>query len=175
MNEFLSDLGKIGEYLLDAYEGVLPTLQTFSLVITGVLLFFVLMAMKQANVIGGKKEKFIDKWNLADLSKAKVQKTWNGILQDAATGESVKMKKAINEADKLLEGILREWGFAGKTMDERLSKVDESKIGNLKEVWQAHNLSERIKKDMSFVITQNEAWNIIHIYERALRDHRLID
>lgn len=175
MNELADKSIKVLNYLLDTYLGVLPSLQTFSMVITGVLLFFVVLAMTKANVIGGKKDKFIDKWNLADMSKAKIQKKWNGILLGVGTGESVMMKNAINDADKMLEEVLRERGFAGKTMDDRLKQVDESKMGNIKEVWQAHRISERIKKDPSLAITQNEAWNIIHIYGQTLKDHGLID
>lgn len=175
MNELADNLLQIGEYLFDTYREVLPSLQSFSLVVTGILAFFVVQAVIKANVIGGKKDKFIDKWNLADMSKAKIQKKWNGILLGIGTGESVTMKNAINEADKMLEEILRERGFAGKTMDERLKQVDESKMENIKEVWQAHKLSDRIKKDPSLVITQNEAWNIVHIYGQALKDHGLID
>lgn len=175
MNELADNALQVVNYLFDLYKEILPTLQTFSLLITGILLFFVALAMMEANVIGGKKDKFIDKWNLTDMSKAKVKKAWDEILRGVGSGESVKMKKAINDADKILEEALRERGFAGKTMDERLNRVDESKMANLKEVWQAHRLSERIKKEPALGLTQSEAWNIIHIYEQTFKDHGLID
>ncbi len=175
MNEFLEAINKVVVYLFDTYVRELPVLQTFSLVVTGILLFFVVHMMTKANIVGKKKEKFIDKWNLADLSKAKVKKAWNDIAQAVASGESVRMKKGINDADKLLEEALRERGYAGKTMDERLNKIDEEKLQNIKEVWQAHKLSERIKKEPALALTQNEAWNIMHIYAKALKDFGLID
>lgn len=175
MNELAENSIKVLNYVFGAYKDVLPSLQSFSLVITGALLFFVVLAMTKANVIGGKKNKFIDKWNLVDMSKAKMKKAWIEIARGIASGESVAMKQAINNADKMLEEILRERGFAGKTMDERLKQVDESAMENIKEIWQAHKLSDRIKKNPSLKITKEEASNIVFIYRKAFKDHGLID
>lgn len=174
MNDLVNNAIKVAQYLFDAYVRELPALQTFSLLITGILLFFVVMMMTRANVVGGKKDKFVDKWNLADMSKVKVLRAWKEIVQGIATEESAKMKKAINDADKILEEALKAKGFTGKTVDERLNKVDAVQLENIKEVWQAHRLSERIKKEPTLVIAPNEAWNIIHIYEKAFKDFGLI-
>lgn len=160
--------------MFNTYLRELPVLQTFSLVIIGILLFFVIMMMTKANVVGGKKDKFIDKWNLADMSKAKVMKAWTEIMQEIGSGESVKMKKAINDADKMLDEALKANGFSGKNIDERLNKVEEDCIPNIKEVWQAHKLSERIKKEPALVLTHQEAKNIAGIYQKAFQELGLI-
>jgi hypothetical protein len=145
-------------------------LQTFSLVITGILLFFVIHMTKKANTIGGKKDKFVDKWNLADMSKVKVVRAWNEIMEGIDSGNGVKMKKAINDADKMLDEALKGNGFFGKDMDERLARVDESRLPNLKEVVQAHKLSNRIKKEPALILTQQEVKNIIGIYRKTFQE-----
>lgn len=162
-------------YLFNTYVRELPVLQTFSLVIIGVLVFFVILMIKRANTIGGKRDKFIDKWNLADMAKVKVLRAWNEIEQEIASGQSVAMKKAINDADKMLDEALKTNGFSGKNMDERLNRVEEDRVSNIKEVWQAHKLSERIKKEPTLELTQNEAINIAGIYKKTFKELGLID
>lgn len=161
-------------YLFNTYLRELPTLQTFSLVIIGILLFFVILMNQRANTIGGKKDKFIDKWNLADMSRVKVMRAWGEIMQGINGGVDGAMKKAINDADKMLDEALKANGFFGKNIDERLSRVDEDRLPNLKEVWQAHKLSDRIKKEPTLAITQHEAKNIIGIYKKAFEELGLI-
>lgn len=175
MNEFLNNINKIGSYLLDTYLQKLPVLQTFSLVIIGILLFFVIHMTKKANTIGGKKDKFIDKWNLADMSKVKVSRAWNEIMEGIDSGNGVKVKKAINDADKMLDEALKMNGFFGKNMDERLNRVDEERLPNLKEVLQAHKLSDRIKKEPTLVLTHLEARNIIAIYRKTFQELGLLN
>lgn len=174
MSDLANNTMKVVEYLFGSYERLLPSLQTFSLVITGVLLFFVIYMMTKANVVGGKTDKFVDKWNLADMSKVKMNRAWKEVIQGINSGNSAKMKKAINDADKILDEALKAKGFIGNTMDERLNRVNDQQLEAAREVRQAHTLSERIKKDPALALTQSEAINIIHIYEKAFKEFELI-
>lgn len=174
MNVYLNNLNKIGSYLINTYAQKLPVLQTFSLVIIGILIIFVIHMTKKANTIGGKKDKFIDKWNLADMSKVKVMRAWNDIMGGIESGNGAKMKKSINDADKMFDEALKTHGFYGKNMEERLTRIDESRLPNLKEVLQAHKLSNRIKKEPALVLTQHEVKNIISIYRKAFEELGLI-
>lgn len=174
MNEFIDIANKIGAYLVKMYVQVLPTLETFSLVVIGVLVFFVGIMMGRLKTLGMKRDKFIDKWGLGDLSKMKIKRAWKELVAEVGTGASAKMKKAINDADKMVDEALKGAGFVGKNMDERLAKVDDLKIANIKEVREAHRMSERIKKEPTLVITSQMAWNIVEIYQKALKDLGLL-
>lgn len=174
MNEFLDNTNRIVEYLFETYLKGLPVLQGFSLVVIGILLFFVILMTKNANTIGGKKDKFVDKWNLADMSKVKVARAWSGVMADLESGQGAKMKKAINDADKMFDEALKANGFFGKNMDERLNRVDEDRLPTIKEIWQAHRLSDRIKKESALELTQHEARNIISIYKKAFQELGLL-
>ncbi|EKD23979.1 MAG: hypothetical protein ACD_81C00135G0005 [uncultured bacterium] len=173
MNEFVEGSNKIIQYLFDKYVATLPALQTFALVVSGVLLFFVVMMMTKANVVGGKRDKFIDKWGLADMGKVKIGRAWKELLVSVSTGDSAKMKKAIGDADKILDEALKTLGFVGKNMNERLNTVDAVRLPNIKEVQEAHRISERIKKEPTFSLTQQEVWNIVGIYEKAFKEFGL--
>lgn len=175
MNEFLNNTNKVATYLFNTYARELPVLQTFSLVIIGILLFFVVQMVHKANMIPSKRDKFIDKWGLADMSRIKVMRAWAEIVGSINNGVDDAMKKAIGDADKMLDEALKASGFYGKNIEERLNKVSEERLPNIKEIWQAHRFAERIKKDTKLPLTRHEAKNIIGIYRNTFKELNLID
>ena len=174
MNGFVEGITKVGTYLFDAYLSKLPALQAFSLVITGVLLFFVVLIMRRMKTLEMKRDKFMDKWGLIDLSKEKQRRMWKDLAVDAASGSDAKLKRALGAADKLVDEALKGAGIIGKDMDERLAKTDEMRVANIKEVREAHRLVARTQKEPTLPLTTKEGWNILSIYERALKDLGLL-
>lgn len=174
MNEFIDGATKIAEYLFAVYLRVLPSLQAFSLVITGVLLFFTVYMLRKFKTIEMKRDKFMDKWGLIDLSKEKMRRMWKDVRAEVRAGSVAKLKKAIIDADKLLDEALKDAGIVGKDMDERLAKTDELRVANIREVREAHRLAVRVQKEPTFVLTMQEGWNIIGMYEKALKDLGLL-
>src|SRR3989339_818467 len=138
MNEFVEGITKVGVYLFDIYLSKLPALQAFSLVITGILLFFVVLMMRRMKTLEMKRDKSMDKWGLIDMSKEKQRRMWKDLLGEAAKGSDVKLKKALSDADGMLD--------------------------------EAHRLVMRTKKEPTLPLTAREGWNIIGIYEKALKE-----
>lgn len=174
MNEFVDGVTKVGAYLFEVYLSKLPALQAFSVVVTGVLLFFVVLMMRRLKTLGMKRDKFMDKWGLIDLSKEKMRRMWKDLLVEAAKGSDTKLKKALADADKILDEALKTAGIVGKDMDERLAKTDEMRIANIKEAREAHRLVARTQKEPKLPLTAREGWNILGIYEKALKDIGLL-
>jgi len=170
MNEFVEGLTKVGVYLFDAYLSKLPALRAFSLVITGVLLFFVVIMMRRLKTLGMKRDKFLMKWGVIDLSKEKQRRMWKDLQVEAAKGSGAKLKKALGDANKILDEALKNAGIVGKDMDERLAKTDEMRVINIREVREAHRLVVRTQKELTLSLTMKEGWNIITIYEKALKE-----
>src|SRR3989339_845082 len=170
MNEFVEGITKVGVYLFDIYLSKLPALQAFSLVITGILLFFVVLMMRRMKTLEMKRDKSMDKWGLIDMSKEKQRRMWKDLLGEAAKGSDVKLKKALSDADGMLEEALKNVGIVGNDMNERLAKTDEMRVVNIREVREAHRLVMRTKKEPTLPLTAREGWNIIGIYEKALKE-----
>ena len=174
MNEFinvaLTEFMRIDTGMIGWYTHILPALQAFSLVITGVLLVFVVRAMMKANIVGGKRDKLIDQWNLADMSTVKTMRTWRMIGQALDSGNAADVKKAIIDSDTLLSEALRNAGIAGTTTDERLAHLDETRVVNKKELREAHRFAMRLQKELALTVSQQEARNMVGIYEQALQD-----
>lgn len=76
------------------------------------------------------------------LDRLEFQRKWqevNSLLSKDNNG----YKMAVIEADKLLDKALKNSGFAGDTMGERLKSAGK-KLGNQNAVWDAHRLRNRI-------------------------------
>jgi len=174
MNGFIDITMRIGEFLLKLYTQLLPSLQRFSLIITGVILFFVVYMLRKLKTIGMKRDKFLDKWGLIDLSKEKMRRMWADTVINGAKGGDIKMKKAIAEADKVLDEALKSAGIIGKNIEDRLAKTDEVRVSNIRELREAHRLAARLQQDPKLPLAQNEGWNIIAIYEKALKELGLL-
>lgn len=175
MNDLVNNVVNTFIRLFTPYENALPGLEMIGAIASLLLGVVVVKKMIELNIIGGKKDKFIDTWALADMTQIKANRAWRQIVADAHGADTAAMKKAINDADKMLGELLKASGFSGTTFDERLNKVDAAQMSNIKEVWQAHRLSERIKKEPTLVLAPHEAANIIGIYEKTFKNFGLID
>lgn len=76
---------------------------------------------------------------------------------------------AVIEGDKLLDRALQEMGIAGKTMGERLKRID-SKLPNINQVWYAHKLRNQIAHESDFDISYEQARKALAIFKQALKD-----
>lgn len=102
------------------------------------------------------------------LDKAKYQERWMNIT-GSVTDDSGSMQLAIINADKLLDTAMRERGFAGKSMGERL-KNQGSQFTNLNAVWAAHKLRNRVAHEHDVVLNQRTTQAALNSFKAALRD-----
>jgi len=75
----------------------------------------------------------------------------------------------ILEADKLLDQALRERGFSGKTMGERMKQC-QGKWTNGNGVWAAHKLRNRIAHETDAAVDYNRTKQALVAYKQALKD-----
>lgn len=102
------------------------------------------------------------------VDKAMIEGRWNTIKLTSETGGNG-LRSAISEADKLLDHVMREMGFGGETMAERLKQA-ERKLSNRNAVWQAHKLRNSMVHDIGFDLVPSMAKDALRAYERALKD-----
>jgi hypothetical protein len=80
-------------------------------------------------------------------------------------------KLAIIEADIMLDDLLKQRGFAGSSLGERLKSISPTQIGSLNEAWEAHKVRNRIAHDgADFVLTKRMAEDTISRYRRVFND-----
>lgn len=102
------------------------------------------------------------------LDKEKYQHDWMTI-ESSLTNTPQSQQFAILEADKLLDKALKERGFAGQTMGERMTAA--SRVFTRRDaVWAAHKLRNRIAHEHNVAINAGLTTKALGSFKRALKD-----
>jgi transposase len=112
---------------------------------------------------GGKK--------YLDVEKYRVK--WLAIEQQVKKDEEASYQMAIFNADKLLDQALKERGFAGNTMGERMKSAQKS-WSNANNTWTAHKLRNQIAHETDVRINYDTTRRALAAFKQALKDVRAI-
>lgn len=100
---------------------------------------------------------------------------WKEIKKRLDSENPLEWKMAIIGADSLMDEILENIGYHGKTMDERLKIIEPSDFDNLKNVWEARRVRNKIAHEWeTFELSKEEAKTAVNKYEQALKELRYI-
>jgi len=99
----------------------------------------------------------------------------NSRLQDVLTHiESDRpndWKLAIIEADIILDDVLKQRGYVGNSLGERLRTITPSQLSSIDDAWEAHKVRNRIAHDgADFVLTKRMAEQTIAQYRRVFSE-----
>jgi hypothetical protein len=123
-------------------------------------------------VIIAKIRKRFGRPDMHGMSREQIAARWEEIEK---TGQSSTMgaKMAIMEADKLLDSALKSMMMSGDTLGERL-KFAGYKYPELRKVWDAHRLRNRIVHEASFEPGLGETRAALRDFKRALQVLKLL-
>lgn len=80
-------------------------------------------------------------------------------------------KLAIIEADIILDEILKEKGYAGVSLGERLKSIAPSQLQSLDDAWEAHKVRNQIAHGgADFILTHKLAQDTIKQYRRVFHE-----
>ena len=102
------------------------------------------------------------------MTRQDVHSRWQMIEGLTQRNDEVSYKLAIMEADKLLDHALKAMYFSGNTLGERL-KLACYKHPNLRQVWQAHLMRNRIVHEANYHVNAGAARRAITQYKQALK------
>jgi hypothetical protein len=102
------------------------------------------------------------------VDKELVQQRWTTIMQMSETG-GPGLKNSVIEADKLLDHVLKQRGYAGATMADRLRRA-EKRFTKINNVWSAHKLRNSLAHEVGFDLVPSQVKSALHDYERGLKD-----
>lgn len=92
---------------------------------------------------------------------------WKDILDLA--GQPKTRPLSVVHADKLLDQALKQSGFGGETMAERLVSAKNS-LTKREAVWQAHKLRNKIVHETAFEPSEGSVKQAMNAYNTAFRD-----
>ena len=106
------------------------------------------------------------RWS-SGLDKKYFQSRWERI-ERTFRAEEVGPRMAVIDADKLLDHALKQSGFKGETMADRMRSAEAS-LKNYDAVWSAHKLRNKLVHEQDMVLSNNHAREALRIFQRALK------
>lgn len=143
-------------------------------------LFCIFMLVLYVYASTGKKQ-LEDLDNEARLRREKIyQEHFKGMpknsriqdmLDHIASDSPSDWKLAIIEADIILDEILKDAGYGGTSLGERLKSISPEQLRSLDDAWQAHKVRNQIAHGgADFILTQRLAQDTIKQYRRVFHE-----
>lgn len=95
---------------------------------------------------------------------------WREITNHLGSFRDAEWKFAVIEADKIVDEILKQAGFPGDTLGERLTLMDKGQLQSLEDLWAAHKVRNLIAHDPTYQVRYQDAKLAIEQFEKALRE-----
>lgn len=103
------------------------------------------------------------------LNRAYYEERMRSIETQASGSDMNALHMAVLNADKLFDNALKELGYKGATMGERLKRAAKS-LNNANAVWAAHKLRNRIAHEDKTTVSKAQAKKAVAIFRSALKD-----
>ncbi|MDP9249139.1 MAG: hypothetical protein M3M85_01330 [bacterium] len=100
---------------------------------------------------------------------------WSKTLNYIFSQHSSDWKLSIIEADSILESLLKDLGFKGETVGDRLKSANQETFPQLTTSWEVHTIRNRIAHEgLAFELSHHEAKRIIALYEQIFHAYGYI-
>ncbi|MDO4684130.1 MAG: hypothetical protein Q4B06_00295 [Candidatus Saccharibacteria bacterium] len=103
------------------------------------------------------------------LDKEKFRSRWLKIESSLQKNQEASYHLSVLNADKLLDSALRESGYKGSTMGERLKSAGQV-FSNRNAVWAAHKLRNQIAHEPEVQVSYMTARRALASFKQALKD-----
>jgi len=170
-----STTNAIAQNALAAYFAHLTVLELISAVVSAAFLAATIYFLIETGWIAHRVDRFNDVILQKDSVKKHARASWEDIERHFFAGDDNDLKIALIEADNLLAEALHDAGIPGATLGERLQRMNEEKLPNLQEVWDAHKIRNRIAHETNFVLKRDLAERALTVYEKALEYMGMLD
>ncbi len=124
-----------------------------AILIIGVLLFAVITLGKRGS----------------SLDVEKYRTKWLAIEQSLTRDNAASHHMAILNADKLVDQALKDKGFKGQTMGERLKSAKAS-LPHRDNIWQAHKLRNQLAHEPDAKVGYDQARRALAQFKQTLKD-----
>jgi len=166
-------------------EGFLSTVQTiwavysvFAFALSALFIYGIIYSyLKLSEYSEIKTQKIADeekRWRqLHDPEQG--NRRWREVEEHVLSNNPNDWKLAIIEADVMLEIMLKEAGFGGATIADRLRSASSRSFATIDDAWQAHRIRNQIAHGGSdFVLTQKMAQATIVQYKKVFEEFGVV-
>lgn len=95
---------------------------------------------------------------------------WQEITHHIESPKEGEWKFAVIEADKLIDDTLKNAGFPGETMGERLMAINSGQLQSLEGLWEAHKIRNRLAHDAHYFLRHAEARRAVELFGETFKE-----
>jgi hypothetical protein len=100
---------------------------------------------------------------------------WDVVKRHIDSPSESDWRLAVLEADILLDELVREKGWLGENLGERLKGIDKSEFRTLDKAWDAHKIRNTIAHEgANFALSNREARRVIGLFEEVFKEFNYI-
>lgn len=96
------------------------------------------------------------------------QQRWSVIQNYIQGNTQAEWRMAVIEADKFLDFVLKHKGIGGENLGQRL-KVAQSKFKDLRAVWPAHILRNKLVHESDYNLSKSQAVKAVKSFRKAIK------
>lgn len=148
-------------------SAVFTVLKIFLIVYSLVLIADVILLLLMRGVTGNLK---VQLYGTARplIRKNEATKKWESIERRLESDNASHFKVAILEADHFADDLLKESGFDGENMSERLANMHPGQLQSYAGLAEAHTIRNRIVNEPAFALDRSEAKDYLEKYKALL-------
>jgi len=110
----------------------------------------------------------------SEMPEKEIENYWRQLAGRLNMNDDAQWKLAIIEADNLFDHVLTLMGYEGESLGERLQKVNPESLRSIDDIWRAHKTRNLLVHDSSFQLSYREAEKTVGIYEKALKELKIL-
>ncbi len=155
--------------LSEASVSIFPYATVLSLVFLVGIIYSATRASKIEHNLYGRKE------SLAVAEAPNLEnKRWARIVNHLNSENESDWRLAVLEADLILEDMLKNMGYVGETIGDKLKNIEKSDFNTINEAWEGHRVRNLIAHEGGdFTITNREARRVVALYEKVFKEFHL--
>jgi hypothetical protein len=100
----------------------------------------------------------------------KLKSKWMKVASKLESGIDSEYKLAIIEADSLFDEVLKNIGYKGEDLTEKLSKMKKDVLPSIDEIVKSHKIRDNIVHDPSYNLTYEEAKSVLEAFRKGLEE-----
>jgi len=154
-------------YLKDIIEPSLPMIERVLNVFTILFIVGIVLIFIKFRDLNRKDRELYMPVDVEEVETSAHLAQWEIILGHVNSENNAEWKIAIIEADNILDDILKEIGYEGDTLADRLKAAGDSE--SVQKAWEAHKVRNAIAHEGGMELNQHEAKRIISLYENVFK------
>jgi hypothetical protein len=154
-------------YLKDIIDPFLPMIHVTLNLFTAVFIAGIIIVLRKFTRLRKKEREFYAPIKVEEAETTAHKTQWEIILGHVNSENQGEWKIAIIEADNILDNILKEIGYEGDTLGERLKSAGDS--DSVQQAWEAHKVRNEIAHEGGKELTKREAKRVISLYESVFK------